>query len=95
MARVQVLYWREIPSLVKAMGPGGEAIIRLPQRFQDAIDDLAMTSGASDEDTYLDGWRWGQAEERHGSPQEVAAAVAKELEAAHLALGVPDVFGSA
>jgi len=95
VAQVQVLYWREIPSLVKATGPGGEAIIRLPQRFQDAIDDLAMASGASGEDAYLDGWRWGPAEELHGSPQEVAAAVAKELEAAHRNLGVPDAFGAA
>jgi hypothetical protein len=54
-----------------------------------------MAAGASDEDAYLDGWRWGPAEELHGSPQEVAAAVAKELEAAHRNLGVPDAFGAA
>jgi len=95
VARVQILYWREIPSLVKATAPGGEAIVRLPQRFQDAIDQLAMVCGASDEDAYLEAWRWGPAEERHGSPQEVAAAVAKELEAAHRNLGIPDVFGAA
>ena len=95
MARVQILYWREIPSLVKALAAGEEAVVRLPQRFQDAIDDLAMASGASGEDAYLDGWRWGPSEERGGSPQEVAAAVAKELTAAHWNLGVPDVFGAA
>ena len=95
MARVQILYWREIPSLVKATGPGGEATVRLPQRFHDAIDDLAMTSGASGQDAYLEGWDWGPAEEREGSPQEVAAAVAKELEMAHRTLGVSDIFGRA
>ena len=95
VARVQVLYWREIPSLVKAAGPGGEVTVRLPQRFQDAIDEVAMVSGASDQDAYLEGWRWGPAEERHGSLQEAAATVAKELEAAHRTLGVPDIFGAA
>lgn len=95
MARVQILYWREIPSIVKATGPGGEATVRLPQRFQEAIDDLAMAAGASDQDAYLEGWRWGPAEERQGSPQDVAAAVAKELEMAHRTLGVPDIFGRA
>jgi len=94
VARVQILYWRQIPSLVKATGSGGEVTVRLPQRFQDAIDEVAMVSGASDQDAYLEGWRWGPAEERHGSPQEVAAAVAKELEAAHRNLGVPDAFGA-
>jgi hypothetical protein len=95
VALVQVLYWREIPSLVKATGPGGEVTVRLPQRFQDAIDEIAMVSGSSDQDAYLEGWRWGPSEERRGSPEEVATAVAKELEAAHRSLGVPEIFGAA
>jgi hypothetical protein len=95
VASVQVLYWREIPSMVKATGPGDEATVRLPQRFQEAIDEAAMASGAGEQDAYLEGWRWGPAEERQGSPQEVAAAVAKELETAHRTLGVPDIFGRA
>jgi hypothetical protein len=45
-----------------------------------AIDEAAMRLGATDSETYLEGWRQSEWEERDGSPEEVAQAVADELE---------------
>jgi len=45
-----------------------------------AIDEAAMRLGAIDSDAYLEGWRQSDWDERGGSPEEVAQAVANELE---------------
>lgn len=81
MAEYQVLYWRALPSLVKANDATGEVSVRLPQRFADAIDDAAMQMGATDTGAYLEGWRWGPLLERSGAARDVAEAVAMELAA--------------
>jgi len=39
-----------------------------------------MRLGATDSDAYLEGWRQSDWDERGGSPEEVAQAVANELE---------------
>jgi cvfA/B/C family virulence factor len=80
MARYRIIHWKEIPSLVEAAD--GESTVRhqLSQKFQDLIDALAMRDGATAEDAYLEGWGQGEWVERAGSPDEVARAVATELE---------------
>ncbi len=81
MARYRVVFWREIPSLVEA-GEGDRTVrILLSQRFQDLIDSLAMLTGTSSTEAYLDGWRHAVEEERPGSAERVAEQVAAELEA--------------
>jgi phytoene/squalene synthetase len=45
-----------------------------------AIDEAAMRLGATDSEAYLEGWRQSEWEERDGSPEQVAQAVADELE---------------
>jgi len=82
MARYQILSWKTIPSLVEASE--GDRTVRAPlsQRFQDLIDAVAMREGASAADAYLEGWGKGPIAERPGSAEEVAQAVAAELEAA-------------
>jgi hypothetical protein len=42
-----------------------------------------MKDGSTDMDAYLDGWRWGEVEERDGAPQEVVSALVEELAAAN------------
>ncbi|MBI4242036.1 MAG: virulence factor [Candidatus Rokubacteria bacterium] len=81
MARYRVLYWREIPSLVEAFE--GDHAVRTPlsQRFQDLIDTLAMRTGASSAEAYLEGWRHGAEADRPGTPERVAEEVTAELEA--------------
>ncbi len=92
MADYQVLYWREIPSLVKATDAAAEVTIRLPQQFHDAIDDAAMRAGASDAEAYLAGWRWGPIQKRPGAAREVAEAVATDLAASTPLSTSPDPF---
>ena len=81
MAEYQVLYWRDIPSLVKATDAATEVSTRLPQRFQDAIDDAAMRAKATDAEAYLADWHWGPTQERPGAASEVAEVVAADLTA--------------
>ena len=83
MASYQVMYWKHIPSQVKAWEGDTQAKRMLPDRFQVAIDAFAMKDGSTGMDAYLDGWRWGPVEERQGAPDEVIAAVVAELDAAH------------
>jgi Virulence factor len=77
------MYWKHIPSQVKAWDGNQEAKVMLPDYFQAAIDAYAMKDGSTDMDAYLDGWRWGAVEEREGAPQDVVSALVEELTAAH------------
>ena len=86
MARYRIIRWKDIPSLVEADGPGGTVRVQLSQRFQDLIDGVAMREGATESDTYLGGWTRDPDVERAGSAEDVAAAVAAELEADFLDL---------
>jgi len=79
VAEYQVLYWRDIPSMVVARGEGREVQVRMPQRYQDAIDETAMRESATESEAYLEGWRWGPTEHREGPPEEVLRAVLDEL----------------
>jgi hypothetical protein len=83
MARYQVMYWKHIPSQVKAWDGESEAKRMLPDYFQAAIDAYAMKDGSTDMDAYLQGWKWGPVEERAGAPQEIIATVVEELTAAN------------
>jgi hypothetical protein len=83
MATYQVLYWHDIPSQVRARDAGGRVSKQLPQRFQDAIDQAAMSAGLIGSDEYTEAFRWSAAQERDGSAEEVAAAVAAELDSQH------------
>jgi hypothetical protein len=81
MARYQVMYWKDIPSQVKAEDDGGTAKAMLADRFQQAIDAAAMADGSTGTDAYLEGWGWAKKQERAGSAQEVVSAVVAEIEA--------------
>lgn len=81
MARVRIVQWRDLPSLVEAEEGGETVRVPLSQRFQDLIDAVAMREGGSESDAYLDGWASGPESERPGAARPVAEAVAAELEA--------------
>jgi hypothetical protein len=83
LAKYQVMFWKHIPSQVKAWDGDVQAKGMLPDYFQAAIDAYAMKDGSTDMDAYLDGWLWGPVEERDGSPEEVVTAVIAELDAAN------------
>jgi hypothetical protein len=81
MALYQILNWRDIPSQVKAWDDFDEIKVELPARFATRIDQAAESLGLTKTDDYLSQWKWSDEQERPGTPEEVAAAVKKELEA--------------
>lgn len=83
MASYQVMYWKHIPSQVKAWEGDVEVKRMMPDYFQAAIDAFAMKDGSTDMDAYLEGWRRGAVEEREGAPGEVLEALIQELTAAN------------
>jgi hypothetical protein len=81
VARYQILYWQDVPSVIKAFDADGREVKRqLPDWFQQEIDQRAMVQGLTGSDAYLEQWHWGDVEERPGTSEEVLNAVARELE---------------
>jgi len=82
VTQVQVLYWQDIPSQVKAWDDFDEVKIELSPRFVARIDAAATAQGLTGTDDYLAQWRWGETLERQGTAATVAEAVRRELEVA-------------
>ena len=81
MARFQILYWQDVPSLVKVFAEDGTELKRqLPEWFQQEIDNRAMVQGLAATDAYLEQWHWGDVQERPGPPSDVLDDIARELE---------------
>ena len=80
MATYEIIAWREIPAIVEAHDGAGSTTRQLSERFQALIDSVAMQLGLVDSDAYLEQWTRSDTEERPGGAQEVAEAVAAELE---------------
>jgi hypothetical protein len=77
---VRILYWQEIPSLVRATAEDGAQVSRqLPDWFQQEIDRVAMEQGLVGSDAYLEQWHWSEPEERDGAVNDVLDAVEAEL----------------
>jgi hypothetical protein len=83
VANFQVMFWKHIPSQVKAWEGETQVKRMMPDRFQVAIDAFSMREGSTEMDAYLEGWHWGPVDEREGTPDEVLAAVIAELDAAN------------
>ena len=81
MARYHIVQWRDIPALVVAVDDNGTVRQPLSPRFQALIDTVAMREGATETETYLEGWEESGETERLGAALDVAEAVAAELEA--------------
>ena len=80
MTRYQVLYWQDVPSLVRVLADdGNHASHQLPDWFQQEIDRRAMAQGLVGSDAYLEQWRWGEPEERPEEGEALAAAIAAEF----------------
>src|SRR5262245_65828629 len=67
--------------MIEARDDAGTVTRPLSDRFQQLIDSVAMQLGLQDQDAYLDLWARGDVLERPGSANEVAEAVAAEIEA--------------
>jgi hypothetical protein len=57
MAKLTVMYWRDIPSQVIAQEGRTRHSAMLSQRFQEAIDSAAIYAGKTEAGAYMDHWR--------------------------------------
>ena len=80
MARLTVVYWRDIPAQVIVKQGRTAAKRQLPERFEQAIDRCAMKVGARDSDAYLAEWRRGEPVQVEGDMEKAVAAEAVRLE---------------
>ena len=72
MTRFRILYWQDVPSLVRAFADDGTHVSRqLSDWFQQEIDRRAMAQGLDGSDAYLEQWHWGEMEEHPGSIDDV------------------------
>jgi hypothetical protein len=77
MTRIDVLWWQDIPSVVKA----GDVKRQLPDWFQQEIDRVAMEQGLLGSDAYLEQWEWREHCETDDPDAEAVDAVVAELTA--------------
>ena len=80
MTRFQILYWQDIPSLLRVLGDEGSQVShQLPDWFQHEIDRRAMEQGLIGSDAYLEQWHWSEPQERPEEPDALVAAIADEF----------------
>ena len=80
MAKVRVMYWKEIPVQVQAQDDSMRPVaIPLDARFQQAVDAIAMFDGSMGSDDYLMAWEWRDYGDVDGAAEEVAALIAERF----------------
>ena len=57
MAKITIVYWRDIPAQVIVKAGRQSAKRQLDERFEKAIDRAAMRADLKDTDSYLSEWR--------------------------------------
>ena len=79
MAKVRIMYWKEIPVQAQARDESGAVSRQLDARFQEGVDAVAMFDGSMGTDDYLMAWEWGEWVEAPGSAADAADAAAARL----------------
>jgi hypothetical protein len=80
MAKVTIVYWRDIPAQVIVKAGRQVAKRQLPERFEKAIDMAAMRADLRDTDSYLSEWRRESAEDCGEDLEQEAEALANKLD---------------
>ena len=81
MARLTIVYWRDIPAQVIVKAGRKSAKKQLTERFEKAIDRAAMRSKLRDTDSYLAEWRRAEPVACGEDLETEAEAAARRLEA--------------
>lgn len=81
MARCQIVYWQDIPSVVEVRVGRKSHKVQLSERFQALIDTVAMKKELVGTDEYLEHWHKETVGERDGSLEDIATTMAEEIEA--------------
>ena len=84
MAKITVVYWRDIPAqIIAELGRGRnrkQSKIELGKKFIVSIDSAAMKSGAEGSDDYLSDWRKSNPQEISDNLELEANRLKKEIE---------------
>ena len=80
MAKYKILYWKDIPTQIRAEDEFDDVTVMLDERFMTLVDAQAMKHGLQDTDSFLAQWNWSEEEEREGPANEVAQALKVEIE---------------
>ena len=80
MARLTIVYWRDIPAQVIVKAGRQVAKRQLDDRFEKAIDRAAMRADLKDSDSYLSEWRRADPVQCGDDLEAEAAAAARCLE---------------
>ena len=84
MAKITIVYWRDIPAqIIAEQGRGRnrkQFKIELGKKFIVSIDSAAMKSGAEGSDDYLSDWRRSDPEEISDNLEFEANKLKKEIE---------------
>lgn len=80
MAKLTIVYWRDIPAQVIAKAGRKTGKRQLDERFEKAIDRAAMRAKLRDTDSYLAEWRRGEPMECGEDLEAEAVNMAEELE---------------
>lgn len=81
MAKLTVVYWRDIPAQVIVKAGRQSAKRQLTERFEKAIDRAAMRAKLRDTDSYLAEWRRAAPVDCGDDLEAEATAAAARLEA--------------
>ena len=79
MAKVRVMYWKEVPVQVQAEDESGKTSVPLDDRFQKGVDAISMFDGSSGTDDYLMAWEWKDFGELDSSAEVAASAVVERF----------------
>ncbi|HIC48708.1 MAG TPA: hypothetical protein EYP00_02365 [Dehalococcoidia bacterium] len=79
MAKVRIMYWKEVPVQVQASDENGTVSVPLDDRFQEAADALAMMDGSAGTDQYLMAWEWGEYVCKSGSAADLSSQTADRI----------------
>ena len=79
MAKVRVMYWKEIPVQIKAEDEWENVSIMLDGRFQQGVDAVSMLDDSSSSEDYMMGWQWGPVTDVFGDAREVAQEMAERF----------------
>ena len=79
MAKVKVMYWKEIPVQIKAEDEWGEVSIMLDDRFQQGVDSVSMLDGGTSSDDYMMGLAVGPPVNVLGDARDSAQEMAERF----------------
>ncbi len=78
--KYQIIYWRDIPSQIRARAGRKRISKPLDSRFLTMIDNAAMRAGITEFDDYLAEWRSTEWQPIEGEPQQFVDTLVEQLE---------------